>query len=248
MPDHEAPAGWLGTCKFRWRFLCYHKDIQGPSFGSIFIMTCHRLWTVETATGIYPIPFLAMTSVYKVQDFNSCAPALLCFFHNGCRATLPEAWGTTLWLRLGVLWWDSGSGRNCLDQQKSASKLPCQALARTKGWHWARSFWGTQIISYSQCTSHWSVASEFAGFKANNLNRQICSNLVVTVRGHAYSEGVPYVPDASLQAKGLGTTTNTIVQQAPLQHVEKIVQVSSSHWYLGGDGCWASKAQDRAWV
>lgn len=54
--------------------------------------------------------------------------------------------------------------------------------------------------------------------------------------------------DASLQDRGLGT----MVQQAPLQNVailemEKKVQVSSSHWYLGGDGCWASsKAQDRA--
>lgn len=27
MSDHGAPAGWLGTCKFRWRILCYHKDL-----------------------------------------------------------------------------------------------------------------------------------------------------------------------------------------------------------------------------
>ena len=175
----------------------------------------------------------AVTSVYKVQDFNSCAPPLLCFFRNGCRATLPEAWGTTLWLRLGVLWWDWSSWQGSVSINRSQQfKLSCQALGRTKGWHRARTFWGTPMISYSQCSLHWSVASEFAGFKANNLNKQICSKLVITFRGHGYSEGVPYVPvDASLQARGLGT----MVQQAPLQNVailamEKIVQVSSSHW------------------
>lgn len=145
---------------------------------------------------------------------------------GGVRNNIVTSIGSTL-MRLKLM-----AGRNCLDQQKSASKLSCQALGRTKGWHRARTFWGTPMISYSQCSLHWSVASEFAGFKANNLNKQICSKLVITFRGHGYSEGVPYVPvDASLQARGLGT----MVQQAPLQNVailamEKIVQVSSSHW------------------